>query len=467
MLSKEFLWGGAIAANQAEGAYDADGKGLSTADCMTAGAVDKRREYTDGIEEGKYYPSHDAIDFYHRYAEDMALFGEMGFKAFRTSIAWSRIFPQGDEETPNEKGLAFYDKLFDECHKYGIEPVVTLSHYETPYALVTKYGSWKSRKLIDCFERFAKVCFERYKGKVKYWMTFNEINILLKMPAMSTGMRETDLQSKLQAAHHQMVASAKAVKLGHAIDPDNQIGMMMLYHPTYPQTSDPADTLAVMKSMDPHYYFSDVQVRGYYSNKAKCWWKAEGVEIAMAQGDEELLREGTVDYIAFSYYMSNVASASGQGETADGNFTRGLRNPYLKISDWGWQIDPMGLRISLNDLYDRYQVPLFIVENGLGAVDTVEADGSIHDTYRIDYLREHIKALKTAVEEDGVELMGYLPWGCIDLVSCGTGEMKKRYGFIYVDRDNAGSGSLARWRKDSFYWYKKVIASNGEDLRDL
>ena len=464
MLDKNFLWGGAIAANQAEGAYDVDGKGISTADCMTAGAVDKRREYTDGIEEGKYYPSHDAIDFYHRYAEDIALFGEMGFKAFRTSIAWSRIFPQGDEEMPNEKGLAFYDRLFDECHKYGIEPVVTLSHYETPYALVTKYGSWKSRKLIDCFLRFAKVCFERYKGKVKYWMTFNEINILLKMPAMSCGIRETDLQSKLQVAHHQMVASALAVKAGHAIDPDNQIGMMMLYHPTYPQSCDPADTLAVMKEMDLHYYFSDVQVRGYYSNKARRCWAANGLDIAMAPGDEEILREGRVDYIAFSYYMSNVASASGVGETVGGNFSMGLRNPYLKASDWGWQIDPVGLRLSLNQLYDRYQVPLFIVENGLGAADTVEADGSIHDAYRIDYLREHIQALKAAVEEDGVELMGYLPWGCIDLVSCGTGEMKKRYGFIYVDRDNAGGGSLARSRKDSFYWYKKVIASNGEDL---
>ena len=466
MLKADFLWGGAIAANQAEGAYDLDGKGLSTADCMTAGAVDKKRVYTDGVKAGEYYPSHDAIDFYHRYREDIALFGEMGFKAFRTSIAWSRIFPNGDEETPNEEGLKFYDSLFDECIRHGIEPVVTLSHYETPYGLVTKYGSWNSRKAIDCFERFVQVVFERYKDKVKYWMTFNEINCMLMHPAVCAGMRETDLQSKYQAAHHQMVASARAVKLGHAINPDFKIGMMMIYPLTYPETCNPVDSLEVIKRMNLHYYFSDVQVRGCYSNKAKRFWAENGLNIRMEPDDEIILKEGTVDYIGFSYYMSVVASSSGAGVTVGGNFIEGIRNPYLKASDWGWQIDPVGLRISLNNLYDRYQVPLFIVENGLGAADQVEEDGSIHDGYRISYLREHIQALKAAVEEDGVDLMGYLPWGCIDLVSCGTGEMKKRYGFVYVDRDNEGNGTLNRSRKDSFYWYKKVIATNGEDLSD-
>lgn len=467
MLDKNFLWGGAVAANQIEGAYDVDGKGLSTADCMTAGAVDQARKYTNGVILGEYYPSHDAIDFYHRYPEDLSLLGEMGFKAFRTSIAWSRIFPNGDEAVPNERGLAFYDRVFDECIKNGMEPVVTLSHYETPYALVEKYGSWNNRKLIEFFERFAKVVFERYKGKVKYWMTFNEINCILMNPVIPAGMRENDLKSKLQAAHHQMLASARAVKLGHAIDPDNKIGMMLLYPLAYPQTCAPEDTLEALKHMEQHYYFSDVQVRGYYSNKARLLWEKSGITLQMEPSDEVELREGTVDYIGFSYYMSVVTSANTHTEEVGGNFTKGIRNPYLQVSDWGWQIDPVGLRISLNNLYDRYQIPLFIVENGLGANDIVEDDGSIHDGYRIDYLRAHIKALKAAVEEDGVELIGYLPWGCIDLISCGTGEMKKRYGFVYVDRDNAGIGSLNRLRKDSFHWYKRVIASNGENLDDL
>lgn len=466
MLRKDFLWGGAVAANQLEGAYDADGKGLSSADCMTAGAVDKKREYTDGVLEGEYYPSHDAIDFYHRYPEDIALLAEMGFKCFRTSIAWTRIFPNGDDEQPNEAGLAFYDKVFDTCLQYGIEPVVTISHYETPYALVKNYGSWKDRRTVGFFEKFARTVFERYNHKVRYWMTFNEINCIQMHPAMCAGMRETDLQSKYQAAHHQFLASAKAVKIGHEINPEFQIGMMMIYPPSYAATCNPNDVLAVMQHMDRQYYFSDVQVRGYYSSKAKKFLEQNGIRLEMQPEDEQILREGTVDYIGFSYYMSSVSSAENEGERASGNIITGLKNPYLESSEWGWQIDPMGLRLSLNNLYDRYQIPLFIVENGLGAIDTVEADGSIHDGYRIDYLRRHIEALKDAVEIDGVDLMGYLPWGCIDLVSAGTGEMKKRYGFIYVDRDNRGNGTLARLRKDSFHWYRRVIATNGEDLSD-
>lgn len=467
MLKKDFLWGGAVAANQLEGAYREDGKGLSTVDCMTAGAVDKAREYTEGVLPGRYYPNHDGIDFYHRYPEDIALLAEMGFKAFRTSIAWSRIFPNGDDETPNEAGLAYYDKLFDECRKYGMEPVVTLSHYETPYALVEKYNSWKERRVIDFYLRFAETVFRRYRRKVKYWMTFNEINCILMHPEISTGMRGADLQMRCQAAHHQMVASALAVKLGHEIDPDFKIGMMMIYPVYYPQTCNPEDTVAAMRRMDQHYYFSDVQVRGYYSNLARRLWRENNICIQMEPQDAQILREGTVDYIAFSYYMSVVASAHEEGPRTDGNFMQGLANPYLTASDWGWQIDPVGLRIALNNLYDRYQKPVFIVENGLGAVDKVEEDGAVHDQYRIDYLRAHIEQMKKAVEEDGVELMGYLPWGCIDLISAGTGEMKKRYGFIYVDRDNEGNGTLARSRKDSFYWYKNVIATNGEELQDI
>ncbi len=464
MLRKDFLWGGAVAANQLEGAYLEDGKGLSVADCLTAGAVDKQREYTDGVVEGNYYPNHEGIDFYHRYPEDIKLMAEMGFKCFRTSIAWSRIFPVGDEETPNEAGLAFYDRLFDECLKYGIEPVITLSHYETPYGLVQKYNSWGSRKTVDFFVKYCETVFKRYRNKVKYWMTFNEINCMLANPAMGSGMRDTDPQVVYQAIHHMLVASAKAVKLGHEINPDFQIGMMMIYPISYGATCNPLDNLANMLEMDRHYYFSDVQCRGAYSPKALRYLEKHGITLTMEADDEAVLREGVVDYIGFSYYMSSVASFDPNMEATIGNMFRGGKNPYLKQTDWGWQIDPVGLRLSLNQLYDRYQKPVFIVENGMGAIDKVEEDGSIHDEYRIAYLREHVVELKKAVEEDGVDLMGYTPWGFIDLISAGTGEMKKRYGFIYVDRDNDGSGTLARSRKDSFYWYQRVIRSNGEEL---
>lgn len=466
-LKKDFLWGGAVAANQLEGAWNVDGKGPSTADYMTAGVVNKAREYTDGIEPGKYYPSHDAIDFYHRYKEDIALFAEMGFKCFRTSINWTRIFPQGDEEMPNEAGLKFYDNLFDECLKYGIEPVVTISHYETPYGLVKKYGSWSNRKLIDFYVHYCETIFKRYKNKVKYWMTFNEINSIAFSTEISAGIRIKDQnfdKVAFQAAHHEFVASAKAVKLGHEINPNFKIGMMMLYPLTYADTCNPDDAVEAMKTMDLSYYFSDVQVRGYYTSKNKNILKNKGVKLKVEQEDDEILREGKVDYIGFSYYMSNVASSNPGKQITGGNIISGIKNPYLKSTDWGWQIDPVGLRISLNNLYDRYQVPVFVVENGLGAVDEIGPDGCINDYYRIDYLKAHIAELKKAIEIDGVDCMGYTPWGCIDLVSAGTGEMKKRYGFIYVDRDNEGHGTLKRYRKKSFYWYKDVINSNGEKL---
>lgn len=469
-FKENFLWGGAVAANQCEGAWNIDGKGVSTADVATGGAVDKAREYTEGVIEGKYYPSHEAIDFYHHYKEDIKLLAEMGFKCFRTSINWTRIFPVGDEETPNEEGLKFYDNLFDECLKYGIEPVVTISHYEMPYGLVEKYGAWRDRRLVDFYMNYCKTIFNRYKDKVKYWMTFNEINVLALHPFIPAGLRfkegENKLQVCYQAAHHQFLASAKAVKLGHEINPEFKIGCMILYPQTYPETCNPKDVQAANEFMDTTYLFADVQVRGYYSNKAKKFFERNNIEIKMENGDEEILREGKVDYIGFSYYMTIVKSTKGE-DTTGGNMLGGVKNPYLKASDWGWQVDPEGFRISLNNLYDRYQIPLFCVENGLGAVDKVEEDGSINDDYRIDYLRRHIVEMKKAVEIDGVDLMGYTPWGCIDLISAGTGEMKKRYGFIYVDKDNEGNGTLARSRKKSFYWYKKVIESNGEELDSI
>ena len=466
-FSEKFLWGGAVAANQCEGAYNVAGKGLSIADVTTVGAVDRPREHTDGIVQGKYYPSHKAIDFYHRFKEDIALFAEMGFKAFRTSIAWSRIFPYGDESKPNEEGLKYYDELFDECLKHGIEPVVTISHYELPYGLVTKYGSWKNRKLIDFYMNFCEVIFNRYKDKVKYWMTFNEINVIILAPEMTSGLKVSEdsfNQEVYQAAHYQLVASAKSVELGHKINHDFKIGMMMLYPTFYAETCKPEDQLEAMKAIDSHYYFSDVQVRGFYSVKAMRMLEEKGVTLDMTKTDEAALANGKVDYIALSYYNSNVATTREEAEFTGGNMLNAIKNPYLKESDWGWSIDPIGLRIALNNLYERYQLPVFVVENGLGAVDTVTEDGQIHDEYRIDYLRKHINAIKEAVCEDGVDCWGYLPWGCIDLISASTGEIKKRYGFVYVDCDEHGNGTLDRKRKDSFFWYKRCIASNGKDI---
>lgn len=467
-LPDNFLWGGAVSANQCEGAYDVGGKGLSIADIATAGGLGVKREYTDGVIKGKYYPSHQAIDFFHRYKEDIAMFAEMGLKCFRTSINWTRIFPLGDEAMPNEAGLRFYDDLFDECLKYGIEPVVTISHYETPFALVKKYGSWRSRNMIDLFLRFCEAIFNRYKEKVKYWLTFNEINVITLNPIMAAGIKIEEGEDFdrviYQAAHHQLVASAKAVQLGHQINPDFKIGMMMLYPTFYAETCKPEDQLIAMKSIDKHYYFSDVQVRGRYSSKAIRYLANKGITLQTNPEDDKALEEGIVDYIGFSYYNSNVATTRPDAAFTGGNMLNAVKNPYLEESAWGWSIDPIGLRIALNNLYERYQIPLFVVENGLGAVDTVEEDGSIHDDYRIDYLRRHVKAIKAAVIEDGVECIGYTPWSCIDLVSASTGEMKKRYGFIYVDKDDDGKGNLARSRKDSFFWYKKCIETNGEEI---
>lgn len=473
-LRDDFLWGGAVAAHQLEGAWQEDGKGISVADVMTAASHGHHREITDGVIEGKNYPNHEAIDFYHRYKDDIKLLSEMGFKCFRTSIAWTRIFPNGDELEPNEKGLQFYDDLFDECLKYGIEPVVTLSHFELPYHLVTEYGGFRNRKVIDFFVRFAEVCFKRYKNKVKYWMTFNEINNQANYnedfaPFTNSGVRykegEDREQIMYQASHYELVASAKAVKIGHDINPEFEIGCMIAMCPIYPATCNPKDILMAQKAMQKRYYFTDVHVHGSYPSHMQQYFKNKSFNLDMTEEDLNDLKEGTVDYIGFSYYMSFAISHEQSNEYYDYVETRDLvRNEYVKASDWGWQIDPEGLRFSLNWFTDMYQLPLFIVENGFGAIDEVGEDGIIHDDYRIKYLKAHIEQFIKAVEEDGVNLMGYTPWGCIDLVSAGTGEMKKRYGFIHVDKDNEGNGTLERSRKDSFYWYKKVIQSNGENL---
>ncbi len=468
-----FLWGGAVAANQCEGGYLEGNKGLATIDVVPVGKdrfpvmLGKMKMFECDNEH--YYPSHEAIDFYYNYKEDIALLAEMGFKTFRLSIAWTRIFPNGDDASPNEEGLKFYDNVFDECKRYGIEPLVTIAHFDVPMNLVKTIGGWKNRKMVDYYIKYCKVIFNRYREKVRYWLTFNEINMLIHLPFVGAGLvfeeGEDEQAIKYQAAHHQLVASAKATKIAHEINPDFKIGCMLAAGNTYANTCAPQDVWKSMEKDRENYLFIDVQSRGEYPNYAKKMFERMNIEIRVEYGDEEILKENTVDFISFSYYSSRLTSADPEinAETA-GNVFATLKNPYLNASEWGWQIDPLGLRITLNSLYDRYQKPLFIVENGLGAVDSPDENGNIADDYRIEYLRDHIKAMKDAVNEDGVELIGYTTWGCIDLVAASTGQMKKRYGFIYVDKDDDGNGTLERRRKKSFYWYKEVISSNGEKL---
>ena len=476
VFKEHFLWGGAIAANQAEGAWDVDGKGPSVADFCTGGSRLAPKWVTASIRPDRQYPSHEAIDFYHHYEEDIALFGEMGFRTLRLSINWTRIFPTGMEKTPNEKGLAFYDNVFDCCKKYGIEPLVTISHYELPYALVETYNGWEDRALIDLFVTYCKVIFARYQDKVKYWLTFNEINTcttpfgaLLNCGTVRGYEGPVDQipdkpQERYQALHHMFVASALAVSYAHEHYPHFVMGNMVCFVTSYPYTCDPADVLANQQQMNMMNWFcSDVQVRGEYPRYAKRFFEEHHIVIQKEPGDEEILKNGTVDLYTFSYYMSNCVSTHEDAVASEGNIITGFRNPYLPSSDWGWQIDPVGLRYTLNEIYARYGLPMMVVENGLGAYDQKDADGKIHDNYRIDYLRRHIEQMKEAVK-DGVDLIGYTPWGCIDLVSASTGEMAKRYGFIYVNKFDDGSGDYSRERKDSFYWYQKVIASNGEEL---
>lgn len=464
---ENFLWGGATAANQCEGAYNEDGKGLSIQDVLPKGF----KVITDA-------PTSDnlklrGIDYYHHYKEDIKMFAEMGFKVYRFSIAWTRIYPTGEEETPNEAGLKFYDQVIDECLKYGIEPLVTISHYETPLALAKKYNGWSDRRLIDLYVKYCQTLFERYKDKVKYWITFNEINSIIHQPFMSgailTPKEQLTQQDLYQAIHHELVASARAVKLAHEMMPDAMIGCMILAVTIYPLTSNPDDIIEVMKLERDTYLFADVQVRGEYPTYAKRIFEEKNIHLNITDQDKEDLKN-VVDFVSFSYYSSNCASADPtKGEPTGSNMTTNLkRNPYSKVSEWGWQIDPQGLRYTLNRFYDRYQKPLFIVENGLGANDELimKEDGTytVNDDYRIQYMNDHLMQVSEAIK-DGVEVMGYTAWGCIDLVSCSTAEMKKRYGFIYVDLDNDGNGTMNRYKKKSFDWYKGVIATNGESLK--
>ena len=470
---KNFMWGGALAANQCEGAYLEDGKGLTTVDLCPSG---KNREniLMGKIEnlkpiDGEYYPSHEAIDFYHKYKDDILLFKEMGFKCLRISIAWSRIFPNGDDKEANEDGLKFYDNIFDELMKQNILPVVTLCHFDLPVNLIKNYGGWRNRKLIKFYLKYTTTIFNRYKDKIKYFMTFNEINMLLHAPFLGAGIVLKDDENidevKYQAAHHQLVASALTTKRAHEIIKDSMVGCMLAAGVTYPYSPNPLDVQKSLEDDRKNYFFIDVQSRGEYPGYTKRFFRENNINLKILKEDLEILKNNTVDYIGFSYYSSKCASVDPEilNKITSGNIFKTLKNPYLSSSEWGWQIDPLGLRITCNSLFDRYQKPLFIVENGLGAIDKIEKDGSINDDYRIEYLKEHIKEMKEAIL-DGVKLIGYTPWGCIDLVSASTGEMKKRYGFIYVDKNNEGLGTLERKRKKSFYWYKEVIKTNGEIL---
>lgn len=433
---KNFLWGGALAAHQFEGGVLETSKGLSVAE-----------------------------------------FADLGFKCFRTSIAWSRIFPNGDETEPNEEGLQFYDNVFDELLKYGIEPVITLSHFEMPYHIAKEYGGFMNRQTVDFFVKFAEVVFRRYKDKVKYWMTFNEINNQMNYHNdifgwTNSGAHFGDYENPEEAmyicGHHTLLASALAVKVGKEINPDFLIGNMIAMVPIYPFSCRPEDVLLASQAMHDRWFFCDVQVRGHYPAYALKMFERKGFNIQITEEDKAILANGKVDYIGFSYYMTNVVDSQKEmadlSKTIEASNPYNVKNPFIKESDWGWAIDPIGLRYALNQFYERYELPLFIVENGFGAIDVKEEDGSVHDQYRIDYLKSHIREMEKAINEDGVELMGYTPWGCIDCVSFTTGEMKKRYGFIYVDRNNDGSGTLERSKKDSYDWYKQVTASNGEIL---
>lgn len=465
-FSNDFLWGGAISANQCEGAYNEGGKGLSIQDLMPKGIQGPMSEVPVNANLKLK-----GIDFYHRYKDDIKLFAEMGFKVFRVSISWSRIYPNGNDAEANEEGLQFYDAVFDECLKYGIQPLVTISHYETPYHLAKTYNGWASRELVGFYVRYAETLFQRYKDKVKYWLTFNEINSVLHHPLMSGGImtpkNELSEQDLYQAVHHELVASALATKSARAIMPEAKVGCMILSMPIYPLTPNPDDAIAVMKAEHFNDFFGDVHVRGHYPAYMQRYFRENDISVHFDKGDAEALKN-TVDFVSFSYYVSACETADPAKASGEGNLLGGVPNPYLTASDWGWQIDPKGLRLVLNRFYDRYQLPLFVVENGLGAKDElIRADNghyTVEDDYRIAYMRDHLLQIEEAIE-DGVPVMGYTSWGCIDLVSAASAQLSKRYGLIYVDRNDDGSGTLARYRKKSFYWYQDVIKSNGVALK--
>ena len=480
-LNKDFLWGGALAGCQVEGAYDLDGKTLTIPEVMPFREADDRKVTRqmkitkEMIETAKSdtdtvkYPKRRGIDFYHTYPEDLALMAEMGFKVFRYSIAWSRIFPNGDDQEPNRKALDFYDGLIDTCRSLGMEPLITISHFDMPVVLIEKYGGWFNRKLIDLYTKYCRVLFEHFKGRVRYWVTFNEMNMSVKAGAKTLGIvdeGQPDYEAMLfQGLHHQFVAAAQATCLAHETDPDNRIGSMVAYFTTYPHTCKPEDALAMQKDDQmKNLFYLDVLNRGAYPYYSNSYFEHRGIELEIQPGDMAMIRKNPADFIGISYYNSMISAGdTSQLELTSGNVHSVYKNSFLSENDWGWQIDPVGLRYTLNHVYDRYVKPVFILENSSGFFDTLNEDGTIHDPYRVEFLRLHIRQMKLAAE-DGVEIIGYTMWGPIDMISSSTSEMSKRYGFIYVDQDDYGNGTRRRIKKDSFYWYKKVIETNGEEL---
>lgn len=488
-LKKGFLWGTSISAAQAEGGWNEGGRGPVQVDYANGGTAatngrqllyrmaDGRKGALKGayalfphLPEGgtydsfddEYYPNRNASDFYHHYKEDIGLMAEMGFSTFNTTVSWARIFPRGIEGGVNREGVEYYRSMFTELRKNGIDPIITLYKYDEPVYFEKTYGGWSNRAMIDQFVEFAKVCFREYKGLVNKWMTFNEINVLLLFRDFPH--EQAQAQENFQCLHNQLVASARAVKAAKEIDPEIKVGCMICGLCTYPLTPDPNDVVDTYKNFqDIFCYSADTMIRGAYPSFAKRLWKEDNVNLDITEQDIKDLREGTCDFLGFSYYMSQCRTTHKDGVEGKGNVFLGMENPYLEKSEWGWQIDPVGFRYFMHLLYDRYNIPLLVIENGLGAKDKVEEDGSIHDDYRINYLRAHIKEMIQAVDE-GVDLMGYTTWGGIDLVSASTGQIEKRYGLIYVDMNDKGEGTFERKRKDSFFWYKKCIASNGEDL---
>lgn len=464
-MKKNFLWGGATAANQVEGAWNRDGRGPSLVDVLPHGSyrlpMMKGEMHYQDLPSDTNFPAHEAVGFYDHYKEDIALFAQMGFKAYRFSISWSRIFPKGNETEPNPSGLAFYDAVIDELISHGIEPIVTICHFDAPLHLIDTYGSWKNRQMIDFYLNYCRTLFEHFKGRVRYWITFNEINMVLHLPFMGAGLVLVDEEHPqeviYQAAHHELVASSLATQLAHEIDPDNQVGCMLAAGSVYPYSCRPQDVFEAMQRDRESYFFTDVQVRGCYPNYAKKFFEKQSIQLKMTAGDEELLAKHTVDFISLSYYNSRCVRTDIEEEAGRGNVFASAKNPYLEYSQWGWPIDPLGFRTTLNNLYDRYQKPLFVVENGLGMKDSVLPDFEINDQGRIDYLDKHIKAMIAAIDDDGVDVLGYTSWGCLDLISASTGEMSKRYGFIYIDKDDQGQGSMKRYPKASFYWYQNLI----------
>ncbi|MGX8835551.1 glycoside hydrolase family 1 protein [Amedibacillus sp. YH-ame6] len=462
----DFLWGGAISANQSEGAFQRDGKGLSILDVMAKGKKQEPRKRYDDIREDVYFPSHNAIHFYDHYKEDIQLLKEMGIKCLRTSINWTRIYPTGVEESPNEKGLQFYDDVIDELLANDIVPLITLQHSDTPLYLASEYGGWKNRFVVDCFEKYVETVFQRYKDKVRYWITINEINAINFISWFGAANENITLEEKEQASYHLLLASASAVVIGKRINSDFVIGGMVTDCYSYPYSCNPKDVMLSFEDKHYHIFFSDVMCRGYYPNYKNTELKRNHMKIKKESKDQKILKQGTIDFLAFSYYSSHVSSCE-KDEVLQGNLLQniiGKSNPYLETSEWGWQIDPLGLRVSLNEFYDRYQIPLFIVENGLGAHDELTDKEHIQDDYRIDYIKQHIQTIGDAINIDGIDVMGYLAWGIIDIISGTTGEMSKRYGMIYVDLDDEGKGTGKRFKKKSFEWYKGVISSHGELL---